>query len=165
MGLEERLGSSHFLFDKSTDKGGSSAERISSEGVRKLLTEVVAINSIFPNEQAIGEFGDSVQRYLKMDDIKNKNYQDFVKMILEGKKKTDERIPEKQKLEFYKGAAEPFTSLFGGFKEMFTSLVPIGALKFEKKAVSKEYEALKTANQKTWLTYMIFKKAHRFIQW
>ena len=141
-------------------------DQITAYKILKEREEFELIGDIDRNlEQAIGEFGDSVQRYLKMDDIKNKNYQDFVKMILEGKKKTDERIPEKQKLEFYKGAAEPFTSLFGGFKEMFTSLVPIGALKFEKKAVSKEYEALKTANQKTWLTYMIFKKAHRFIQW
>ncbi len=116
-------------------------------------------------QHAVSDFSDSVQRYIQMDDIKSKSYSDFVKMILEGKKTKKEEIKVKEKRSFSVPGADPFVSLFGGFKEIFGSMVTLPSFDFKKRVESKKKEAMDYANQRVWLTYYIFQKAHKMITW
>jgi len=116
-------------------------------------------------QHAVSDFSDSVQRYIQMDDIKSKSYADFVKMILEGKKTKKEEVKIKEKRSFSLPAADPFVALFGGFKELAGSIVTLPSFQYHKPIISKEKEAMDKANQRLWLTYYIFQKAHRMLTW
>ncbi|MFC1741634.1 hypothetical protein ACFL3V_03810, partial [Nanoarchaeota archaeon] len=110
---------------------------------------------------AIDALGDDLRRYLKEEG------EEFPEDVV---KKKEDAAAAKKKLEQLKGAAEPFTALLGGFKELFGSFIP----KFKKKDKSKPSEwALDRERAKAagpmkfciWYTYKNFKKAHRMVTW
>ena len=143
-------------------------DQITAYKIMKDKEEFEMIKDIDMNLQhAVSDFSESVQRYIEMDDIKSRNYADFVKMILEGKKKKEPEAEIKEKRKFSIPGADPFVSLFSGFGELFGSFVTLPSFNFslKKKIVSKEKEAMDKANEKTWLTYYIFQKAHKMVTW
>jgi hypothetical protein len=112
-------------------------------------------------KEAIDALGDDLRNYLKQSGEK------FPEDI---KKEEDEKKEEEKKLAQMKGAVEPFLSIFGGFKELFGSMLP--ELKKKDKSKPTDWE-LKNDRKKAagqmkaaiWNTYKNFKKAHRMITW
>jgi hypothetical protein len=69
-----------------------------------------------------------------------------------------------------KSAAEPFTAIFSGFKEIFGAFIPSRQKK--EKGKPSEWQLAKQKEAATnpmlgaiWNTYKNFKKAHRMITW
>jgi hypothetical protein len=110
---------------------------------------------------SIDALGDELRKYLKEAGEK------FPEDI---KKDAEDKKAAKKRLEQMKGAAEPFTALFSGFKELFGAFMP--SLKKKDKGKPSEWQmkkekkkAIKDMRYPLWNTYKNFKKAHRMITW
>jgi hypothetical protein len=97
--------------------------------------------------------------------------EELKRYLLEGGEEFEEKERKKQARKPKFASLEPFTSVFGGFKEMFSSLVTLPTLGGKRKepspiAISEEKSAvsrfLRTA---LYQSSKYFKKAHGFIQW
>ncbi|MBN1544338.1 hypothetical protein JW898_02645 [Candidatus Woesearchaeota archaeon] len=112
-------------------------------------------------KESIEALGDDLRNYLK---------EAGEKFPEEAKKEDEQKAAEKKRLEQMKGAVEPFTALFGGFKEVFGALLPTVKRKDKGKPTAWELggERKKAAGPMKaaiWNTYKNFKKAHRMITW
>jgi hypothetical protein len=112
-------------------------------------------------KESIDALGDDLRKYLK--EAGEKFPEDIKKE--EDEKKED----EKKRLEQMKGALEPVLALFGGFKEIFTALIPIrsGGKKDVPDWQKEEGKgkAMGAAKSVIWGTYKNFKKGHRMVTW
>ncbi len=113
--------------------------------------------------EAIDAMGDDLRRFLKEAGEK------FPEDI---KKEEKDKEAAKRKKEQMKGAIEPFTALFGGFKEVFGALAPSGMFSRKDKGKPTDWELKKEKkacafmmNMALWNTYKNFKKAHRMVTW
>lgn len=112
-------------------------------------------------KEAIDALGDDLRNYLKESGEK------FPEDL---KKEEEEKKDDAKKLAQMKGAVEPFISIFGGFKELFGSMIP--ELKKKDKDAPTDWELNKDRkkaegpmNVALWNTYKNFKKAHRMVTW
>ncbi len=114
-------------------------------------------------QEAIEALGDDIRKYIK---TRGEKFPEDIKKEEEEKRKAEKKAKEYQ----MKGALEPFTALFSGFKEIFMAFNP------PKKKASKneptEWELKKSAKAAAgpmsgaiWNTYKNFKKAHKMITW
>ncbi len=107
--------------------------------------------------EAMDALGDELKEYLELEE----------KEAGEEKKKKEKK--EKKREE--ETMLEPFTALFGGFKELFSGLIPsLGreSKKEEKTAFEKEKEkesAKSAIGFSLYQTYKNYKKAHGFLSW
>jgi len=112
---------------------------------------------------AIDALGDDLRKYLKGE---GEEFREDKK-----KKEEDEKAEKRKKFEPMLGAAEPFVALFGGFKEIFTSMIPAVSTPKDKEKPSdwvmeKDKKKASGAMAGTlWNTYKNFKKAHRMVTW
>ncbi len=114
-------------------------------------------------KEAIDSLGEDMRDYLK---------QAGEKFPEDVKKDKENEEAEKKRLAQMKGVVEPFTALFGGFKELFGALTPSTLFKGGPKAnpgdwaLAKERKSAETMMKvATYNTYKAFKKAHRMITW
>jgi hypothetical protein len=112
-------------------------------------------------KDAVEALGDDLREYLK------KAGEKFPE---DEKKEEEEKEAEKKRLAQMRGAAEPFTALFSGFKEIFGSLIKLPKKKDKSKPTEWQLARDKKSAEKTmeialWNTYKNFKKAHRMTTW
>jgi len=114
-------------------------------------------------KESIDALGDDLRTYLKEA---GEEFPEDIKAKEEAKEKA------KKKMEEMKGVVEPFTAIFGGFKEIFGALLPSQMFKKRDKSkptgweISKEHKkAAGMMNVATYNTYKAFKKAHRMVTW
>ncbi|MBU2561774.1 MAG: hypothetical protein KKD17_05750 [Nanoarchaeota archaeon] len=112
-------------------------------------------------KEAIEALGDDLRNYLK---------EAGEKFPEDTKKEEEQKAAEKKRFEQMKGAVEPFTALFGGFKEIFGALLPSFKKKDKGKPTSWELggdrkKAAGPMKNAIWNTYKNFKKAHKMITW
>jgi hypothetical protein len=112
-------------------------------------------------KEAIDALGDDLRNYLKESGEK------FPEDV---KKEEEDKEDEKKRLAQMKGAIEPFISIFGGFKEIFGSMLP--ELKRKDKGKPTDWELKKDRKKAEgpmkaaiWNTYKNFKKAHKMVTW
>lgn len=112
-------------------------------------------------KEAIDSLGEDMRNYLRQSGEK----------FPEDKIKEEEKKKAAEKEAKLHGAAEPFTALFGGFKELFTALNPVQISKKDKSKPT-EWEldkATKAASgpleRAIWNTYKNFKKANKMTTW
>ncbi len=110
---------------------------------------------------SIDALGDDLRKYIKG---KGEKFSEDIK-----KEKEDKAAAERRKKDV-KSAAEPFTALFGGFKEIFGAFMPSLEKKDKGKPTAYEMKGAHKAAEgpmkiAIWNTYKNFKKAHRMITW
>jgi hypothetical protein len=111
---------------------------------------------------AIEALGDELKAYLR--EAGEKLPEDLRKEE-DAKKEAEKKAKQKPP-----GALDPFISIFGGFKDIFTAMAPGVGGKYKPDKtdweIKKEADkAAGTANTVLWQTYKNFKKAHGMISW
>ncbi len=112
---------------------------------------------------AIDSLGDELKAYLLGE--KEKFPDDLLKEEEEKKAKKEKERKEKEE-----GALEPFKALFGGFKEIFQTVIPEKEKK-EKGKISEHAakenisKVKKEMELRMFNTYKNFKKAHKMLSW
>ena len=126
-------------------------------------------------EETFDLLGDIDQSLKESIDALGEELRDFLRRSGEKfpedvKKEEKEKAAMKKRLEEMKGVADPFISVFRGFKEIFGALLPTVKKKETGKpsswALAKERKAAAGAmGGVLWNAYKNFKKAHRMITW
>lgn len=116
-------------------------------------------------KEAIDALGDDMRDYLK--EAGEKFPED-----IQREKEDAEKAAKEKKLHEMKGILEPFTALFGGFKELFGALAPSGIFKAKDKSKPSDWALKKERGKAAGMmgvacygSYKAFKKAHRMITW
>ncbi len=103
-------------------------------------------------QAAMEELGEELNKYLEEAGEK----------IEKPKQEEAKKDPKKDVVD----AFDPFVSVFKGFWEIFTSIIPVGSLKSKKKAAPPDPGiAIKTAEATMWQTYKNYKKSHKLVTW